>query len=58
MTEVNTVLSDRFSAFVLPTVLSNGSEKREDVYENASLGDLHQLIDWIARYQVCFCVKF
>eukprot|EP01032_Pedospumella_encystans_P007944 gene7944-9474_t len=52
MTEVNTTLTERFSALVLPTTMPNGSEKRELVYENATLGDIHTLIDWIARYQV------
>jgi hypothetical protein len=52
MTEVNTTLTERLSALVLPTTLPNGSEQREVVYENATLGDLHTLIDWIARYQV------
>lgn len=52
MTEVNTTLTERLSNLVLPTTLSSGAEQREAVYENATLGDLHQLIDWIARYQV------
>lgn len=48
MTEVNTTLTERFNAFVLP--LPDGS--RHEILETATLGDLHMLIDWIATYKL------
>jgi hypothetical protein len=48
MTEINTTLTERFSAFCLPQ--PDGT--RHEILENATLGDLHSVIDWIATYKI------
>ena len=45
MTEVN-------RTFIAPKEVVNGKEVRHKLLEDASLGDLHSLIDWIATYQI------
>jgi hypothetical protein len=48
MTEINTTLTERFSVFCLPQ--PDGT--RHEILENATLGDLHSVIDWIATYKI------
>jgi hypothetical protein len=48
MTEVNTTLTERFSSFIQPQ--PDGT--RHEILENATLGDLHSVIDWIATYKI------
>jgi hypothetical protein len=60
LTFANNLLTERFKAFVLPVKSAADGEEgveevggeRHEIFENASLGDLHCLIDWIASYQI------
>lgn len=48
LTEVNTFLTKRLLTF-LPT--NDNERDRSELIENANLGDLHAILDWITRYQ-------
>ena len=52
LTLVNRTLAARLNQVILPIPTAEGGEERHPLFENASLGDLHNLIDWITRYQV------
>jgi hypothetical protein len=48
MTEVNTTLTERFNS--LFQLQADGT--RHEFVEAATLGDLHQVIDWMATYKI------
>lgn len=57
MTEVNNTLTDRFKALWQPQGYTNSGEgsdagSRHELIEEATLGDLHRVIDWVATYKI------
>lgn len=51
MTIVHDRLGERFASFLSTEAEAEESAERSALLEQASLGDLHALIDWLTRYQ-------